>query len=104
VSRLSRYEQEAARLAELPRAERFASLLSFPLDFTFKVIGRGPDFWREVRQLLDARGHEQVILVERPSANGRFCSITFSLHITDADALDAYYGALQALPNLVYLL
>ncbi|MBK8481450.1 MAG: DUF493 domain-containing protein [Proteobacteria bacterium] len=104
MSGRSPYEQEAARLAALPRAERFASLLSFPLDFTFKAIGRGPEFWQAVRTLLDARGQREVILVERPSANGRFCSITFNLRLDDADALDAWYCALQALPNLVYLL
>lgn len=104
MGRVSRYEEESARLAELPRAERFASLMAFPTDFTFKVIGRGPDFWQEVRRLLDARGHQQVVLIERPSAQGRFSSVTFTLHVADAAALDACYEALQALPNLVYLL
>lgn len=100
----SRYDQESERLAKLPRAERFEALLEFPLDYTIKAIGRGQEFWNEVRETLDRCGYKDVILVERPSTRKRFFSITFSVNVESGVALDRVYGALQEIPSLVYLL
>lgn len=100
----SRFEKESAKLAKLPRAERFDRLLDFPADFTFKAIGKGSGFWNKVRQVLDDCGRGDVILVERPSARGRYCSITFSIRVENGAAIDTIYTALQTIPELVYLL
>lgn len=100
----SKFDQEAQRLAKLPRAERFDELLDFPSDFTFKVIGRGKGFFQSVRALLDGLGHADVILVERPSAKGRYSSVSFNLMVDNGAMIDATYCALEALPNLVLVL
>lgn len=98
------FQREAKRLAALPRAERFENLLDFPVRFTFKVIGRGQEFSDEVRDVLRSRGHREVMLVERPSAHGRYSAITFKLDVESGEALDAMYSALETLPNLAFLL
>ena len=100
----SKFDQEAQRLAKLPRAERFDELLDFPTEFTFKVIGRGKGFFQAVRAVLDGLGHPDVILVERPSAKGRYSSVSFNLVAADGAMIDATYRALEALPELILLL
>lgn len=104
MSSFSRYEREAARLAKLPRAQRFEQLMTFPVDFVFKAIGKGEGFWEQVRAALDSHGHNDVIMVERQSAHGRYRALTFTVHVDTASDLDALYDALQALPDLVCLL
>lgn len=98
------FDQEAQRLAKLPRAERFDELLDFPTEFTFKVIGRGDGFFQAVRVVLDGLGHQDVILVERPSAKGRYSSVSFDLLVENGAMIDATYCALEALPGLILLL
>lgn len=98
------YDAEAARLAKLPRAERFDQLLDFPTDYTVKAIGRGNTFSESVRALLATCGYPDVIAVDRPSARGRFVSVTFTVKVNNGKELDDLYTALQALPDLVYLL
>lgn len=100
----SPYDKAAQEMAKLPRAERFDSLLDFPLDFSFKAIGLGPKFSGQVRELLDSRGHPDVILVERPSKQGRYVSITFKLHVHSGADIDAVFTALEALPDLKLIL
>lgn len=104
MSAKSRYDREAARLAKLPRPKRFEQLLDFPLTFTIKAIGRGKQFWNEVRQTLDECGYDEVILLERPSSGGRFFAITFSLNVENGVELDRIYQRLEGIPSLVYLL
>jgi len=98
------FEEEARRLARLPRAERFDELIDFPVHYTFKVIGRGRAFTAEVQGLLRARGHDRVIVVERPSSEGRFVSVTFELDVDDARTLDGIYSELEALPGVAVIL
>jgi putative lipoic acid-binding regulatory protein len=100
----ARYEEEAERLAKLPVRSASRPYSTFPLDFTIKAIGRGKQFWNEVRDTLDACGYEDVILLERPSSGKRFFAITFSLHVENGAALDRVYQKLQDMPSLVYLL
>ncbi|MBW2735166.1 MAG: DUF493 domain-containing protein [Deltaproteobacteria bacterium] len=100
----SEYEQESQRLSKLPRAERFDELVDFPTDFTFKAIGRGADFSQKVREVLDAKGYGDVVLMERPSKKGNFVSVTFSLEVHDGVAIDMMYTALEGLEDLAYLL
>ena len=100
----SKFDQEAQRLSKLPRAERFDELLDFPTEFTFKVIGRGKGFFQAVRSVLDGLGHANVILVERPSAKGRYSSVSFSLVVESGAMIDSTYRALEALPELILLL
>jgi putative lipoic acid-binding regulatory protein len=99
-----KYEKEAARLAELSRAERFEELIDFPARHLFKVIGRRTGFAAQVRRALDALGFGDVIPVERHSAGGRFVSLTFEVQVSSGEHLDSVYLALEQLPDLAYLL
>lgn len=99
-----KYEREAARLAKLPRAERFEELLDFPVQHTFKVIGRKGSFYQEVLQALERLSFVDVTFVERPSKTGRFISLTFQLTVDSGAQLDDIYRVLQGIPGLAYLL
>jgi len=104
MSGISRFDRASAELAQLPRAERFERLLDFPNEFTFKAIGKGEDFWRHVRTVLDETGYPDVIVLERPSARGRYCSITFKINVESGETIDRIYRSLELIPTLVYLL
>lgn len=101
---MSRYEEEARRLAGLPRAERFEQLLSFPTDHTFTVIGRSQGFADALQAALVAAGHAEVCLVERQSARGNYLSLSFTIRVGSGGELDALYLLLEALPGVAYLL
>ncbi len=100
----SRYEEEAERLASLPRAERFEQLIDFPAAHTFKVIGRREGLCEEVQLALAGAGHAGVCLVERASAQGRYISLTFTLQVQSGQELDALYSILERLAGVAYLL
>ena len=100
---LTRYEAELERLSQLPRAERFEQLIAFPTRHLFKVIGR-PGCSEEVQRAVRALGFAEVVVVERPSAKGKYLSVTFTLEVPDGHALDRVYQALEQLPDVVYLL
>jgi len=102
---VTRFEKESQRLAALPRSERFEQLIDFPSDFSMKAIGKSSDsFWSQVRQALAGCGHPDVILVERRSAKGKFCSLSFTVSVANGVALDQVYAAIESIPDLVCLL
>jgi len=101
---VSPYDKEAERLAALPRAERFEELIDFPVDHTFKVIGRREGLSEAVQQALAAVGRPDTCLVERPSAQGTYVSLTFTLAVASGRELDGLYTVLEALPGLAFLL
>lgn len=99
-----RYKQEAARLAKLPRADRFEELIQFPARHQFKLIGPSEGVFSEaVKERLVALGYDAVIPVERSSAKGRYVSITFDIHVSSGEQLDQIYTEFEGLPNLLYL-
>jgi uncharacterized protein len=100
----SEYDKQAARLAKLPRAERFEELIEFPAEHTFKVIGRSEGLIDVLQRTLEQAGHPGVVPLERPSAQGRYISLTFTLRVTSGQDLDALYTLLEVLPGLAYLL
>lgn len=104
MEKRARYEQEAARLAKLPRAERFEELIDFPARHMFKIIGRSQGFCESVRAALGGLGFADVVFVERRSAQGRYTSLTFHLHVSSGERLDVIYSTLERLPGLAYLL
>ncbi len=101
---MSEYDKRAAELAGLPRAERFEALIDFPATHTFKVIGRSEGLFDALQQTLEQAGHSGVVPVERPSAQGRYVSLTFTLQVASGQELDALYTLLEGLPGLAYLL
>ena len=100
----SEYDKRAKELAELPRAQRFEELIEFPTAHTFKVIGRREGLLEALQRRLEQAGHPGVVPVERPSAQGRYISLTFTLEVASGTELDALYSLLEALPGLAYLL
>ena len=99
-----RYERAAAELAELSRVERFERLIDFPTCHMFKLIGRRAGLSERVRETLDSLGYVHVLLVERPSARGRYASLTFELQVATAKELHAVYCVLEKVPGLSVLL
>ena len=102
--RTERYEKAAARLAELPRAERFEELIDFPARHMFKAIGQSRGFASAIRSTLASLGHSGIVLVERPSAKGTYTSISFELEVNSGERLDTIYSALERVAGLAYLL
>ncbi len=101
---MGRYEEEARRLAALPRAARFEELLSFPTDHAFTVIGRRDGFADALASALSGAGHPEVCLVERRSAKGNYLSLSFTIRVASGAELDTLYALLEGLPGLAYLL
>jgi len=97
-------EHEAARLARLPRAERFEALIEFPTRHLFKVIGPSDGLSDAVQQALTGLGFGQVLFVERYSAKGRHVSLTFELSVGSGIELDSIYSALEQVEGVAYLL
>ncbi len=98
------YEEEAKRLAKLPRAERFESLISFPTNHVIKIIGKTEGFAESVKSAMAQLGYPDLIPIERPSAKGKFISLTLTVSVQDGQELDRIYLALEKLPDLSYLL
>lgn len=99
-----KFERESARLARLPRADRFEELLTFPTRHAFKVIGPHEGLVEGVRVILDDLGMgEDVILVERHSKSGRYISITLELLVKSGAHLDEVYTALERLDGVSYV-
>ena len=98
------YDEEAKRLAKLPRAERFEALLSFPAQHVIKVIGKAQGFSELVKKTLADLGYPELVPIERPSAKGKFVALTVTVSVQNGHELDRVYSALERLPNLSYLL
>jgi putative lipoic acid-binding regulatory protein len=97
------YEQEAKRLAALPRAQRFEELIEFPTKHMFKIIGKRGEIGADVQATLTSLGFPPVLPIERHSAKGRYVSITLELNVESGEQLDAIYTALEQLEGVKYL-
>ena len=94
------YEEEQARLAALPRAQRFEELLDFPCEHTFKVIGAPQGLEARARALLSANGQGSPVITERPSKSGRWLSLSLTVQVTSGKELDRLYSALEGLEGM----
>ncbi len=75
------------------------TLLEFPVDFPIKVMGEdAPDFHSAVRSIVEK--HAGPLPDDRInsalSRNGRFVSITFTIHAQSREQLDNIYRELTA--------
>lgn len=100
----STFDKESARLAKMPRAERFKELIEFPTCHSFTLIGHSSGFSDAVQSILIAAGHSGVVFMERPSAKGRYVSLTFQIKVQSGEDLDALYSAFEKTPGLAYIL
>ena len=101
---VSPYERERQRLSGLPRAERFESLLEFPCQHLFKVIGAPTGLTDRIRGVMAHQGHPDGVLVERPSKGGKWLSVSVELTVTSGAELDRLYTALEGLEGVRFLL
>jgi putative lipoic acid-binding regulatory protein len=94
---------ERARLAGLTRAGRFEELLDFPCQHLFKVIGEPAELAANVRAVLVEWKHPDAVLVERPSARGRWLSVSFEIRVSSGEEVAGIYKALERLPGVAFL-
>ena len=97
------FEQEKARLAALPRAERFEELIAFPCEHTFKVIAAPEGLEQRVRDALATRGQPTPHISRRTSSNGRWLSLSVTVQVASGVELDQLYAALEGLRGLKML-
>jgi len=89
-------------MAELP------PLISYPVDYEYKVIGRAEqDFERFVRELvaqaLSQAIHDEQVEV-KPSSGGKFASVRVRVRLENEEQRVAVYTALSNQPRIVFYL
>ena len=73
------------------------SLLKFPTDLPIKVFGRNDEGFRAaVRAIIEARYGAAYTLVEQPSKQGSYVSLTVTVRVESREQADALYRALVA--------
>lgn len=98
--RLSLAARYAARMDD-------AKLLTFPCAYPIKVMLRTGE---EVREHVDAvmarhAGAEVVAAAsERPSAQGNFVGVTYTIRARDADHIAALFADLKEIPGVLMVL
>lgn len=83
------------------------SLLTFPVDFPIKVMGRSVDGFTEaiVAIVLEhAPDFDPATLETRPSNQGNYVGVTATINATSREQLDALYRALTAHPMVKVVL
>jgi putative lipoic acid-binding regulatory protein len=81
--------------------QRAESLLTFPVHFPVKVMGRTrPEFAQTMLELVQrhAPDFDAASVEMRASREGKYVSLTFTIHATSREQLDALYGELSAHP------
>jgi hypothetical protein len=83
------------------------SPLQFPTDYPVKVVGRpGDDFRARVHAIVlrHAPALDAGRVTERPSANGKYVSISYLLHAQSAAQVEALIAELKACDGVMMLL
>jgi putative lipoic acid-binding regulatory protein len=85
---------------------RFEGLVTFPIDFTFRVIARSsPDLLERCTTLLaQALGRAVVNAEHSVTKSGRWTAVHVTVHALDASELDACYAILGTLDGLQLVL
>ena len=82
-------------MREIPPEE---SLIEYPSDFPIKVMGKAhPDFAQVMVELVLQfdPGFDAATVEMRPSRNGNYIGLTFTVRATSREQLDALYRALH---------
>lgn len=82
-------------------------LVSFPCEYTFKVVGAAENDFAQaattaIAQVLGREVTEP--LTKRMSAGGKYESLTFHVLVTSGEEVYAAYAALSALPAVRFVL
>jgi putative lipoic acid-binding regulatory protein len=83
------------------------SLLTFPCQFPMKVMGRREDgFAQLVSEIVmrHAPDFDPATIEMRPSKQGRYLSLTVTIHARSREQLDALYSELSGHPNVIMVL
>lgn len=83
------------------------TLMQFPCDFPIKIIGHAtPSFLMEITHII--KQHYPATLdnaiTHKPSQNGKYLSITATVHAQNQAELDALYQALTRHPDIKMVL
>lgn len=98
--RLSPAPRYAARVAD-------TNLLSFPCDYPIKVMLRSGEELRERVDAVLARHADASVIAtatERPSAQGNFVGVTYTIRARDADHIAALFADLKEVPGVLMVL
>ena len=83
------------------------SLLSFPVDFPMKILGRREGgFAQAVMEIVlrHAPDFQPATMEMRPSSKGKYLSLTVTVNATSQAQLDALYRELCDHPSVVMVL
>ncbi len=83
------------------------TLLTFPCDFTIKTFGSGSQlFETTVLTIINKHttSHTDRAIQSRPSANGKYCALSITVHVESKEQLDNIYKELSASPDVLMVL
>ena len=84
-----------------PHSELSASLIEYPCDFPIKVMGKTQaGFAQAILALVKrhAPDFDETTVGMRPSREGKYLSLTFTIRATSREQLDAIYTELSEHP------
>lgn len=87
--------------------EKEKSVLTFPCDFTVKVMGKNHDDFASlmtsiIKKHIPTLDDSQVI--QRPSKDHNYLALSITIHVTDKTMLDALYQDLTNEPRVLMAL
>ena len=94
-------------MSDTPLPGREDTLLVFPTDFPVKIMGQASDDFRSLVMGIVTRHFgtlEPHRIEERPSANGKYLSITVTVLATSKAQLDALYMELTSCSQVLVAL
>lgn len=80
------------------------TLLEFPCDFPVKIMGRDSQSFRDMVVDIVTRHAGETPATTRPSRDGRYVSMSFTIHATSRAQLDALYCELSANDDVLFVL
>ena len=81
------------------------SLLEFPCDFPLKVMGRDDAGFRSAAQgIVDQHASDAEPPEERPSRDGTYLSLTYTIRARSREQLDTIYRELSAHEDIMVVL
>ena len=90
------------------KKKQFEDLVSFPCDFSFKIIGvASDDFEAKVIEAIETYRGEPVQVVKstmKPSSQKNYASLTLTIHVTDSKTIYDVYDACEKLPEIKFVL
>jgi len=84
-----------------------AGLLSFPCDYPIKVMLRsGAGLRAQVNAVIARHAGPAAVAAasERPSAQGNFCGLTYTVRARDAQHVAALFAELKDIPGVMMVL